>query len=45
MFTFLRSKEAGQNAVVTNPKQTNVDKLQNVRPEASRYIRGKRRNI
>jgi hypothetical protein len=42
MFSICRSKEAGQIAVVTRSK-TNINNLNNVRCEASRYFRSKKR--
>jgi len=41
LFTFYRSKEASKNAVVTGSKPNNVDNLNNVRREDSKYFRSK----
>jgi len=40
-----RSKEAAWNAVVADPNQSNADNLNNVRREASRHFRNKKKNI
>jgi len=41
MFTIFRTKEAGENVVVTGSKP-NQYSLNNVRREASRHFRGKK---
>jgi hypothetical protein len=43
MFRFLRSEEAGKMQWIQDPSQNNVDNLNNIRRDASRHFRNKKK--